>query len=95
MMARGKARRMDRTGRHLALSASVALCALLSAGTAAVAQEQINPLAATVKVPSDAQLFLEADTVVYDRDNAVVTADGGVQIDYGSYKLVAKKVIYN
>lgn len=95
MMARGKSRLMVRTGRHVAFWAGVALCAVLSVGSPAVAQEQLDTLGAAVDVPSDAQLFLEADTVVYDRDKALVTADGGVQIDYGGYKLVAKKVTYN
>ena len=95
MVARGKSRLMGRTGRHLALCACVALGAFLSMGTAVVAQEQLSTLGAAVKVPSDAQLFLEADTVVYDRNRAVVTAGGGVQIDYGGYKLVAKEVVYN
>ncbi|MEF2547412.1 LPS-assembly protein LptD [Aurantimonas sp. E1-2-R+4] len=40
-------------------------------------------------------MFLEADTVTYDSDSSVVTASGGVQIDYGSYKLVARQVVYD
>ncbi|WP_246232868.1 LPS-assembly protein LptD [Aurantimonas aggregata] len=47
------------------------------------------------QAPENAQLFLEADTVTYDSDSSVVTAGGGVQIDYGSYKLVAQKVVYD
>ncbi|WP_244488049.1 LPS-assembly protein LptD [Aureimonas sp. Leaf454] len=46
-------------------------------------------------MPSDAQLFLEADTVTYESDSAIVTASGGVQIDYGGYKLVTREVVYN
>ncbi|MCD2470687.1 LPS-assembly protein LptD [Jiella sp. MQZ9-1] len=42
-----------------------------------------------------AKLFLEADTVTYDRNGGGVTASGGVQIDYGKYKLVARRLIYN
>lgn len=95
MTARGNSRRSDVKGRHLALCAGVALCALVSAGSASLAQEQLGDLGAAVDVPSDAQLFLEADTVVYDSETGVVTAEGGTQIDYGGYKLVAKKVVYN
>lgn len=95
MTARGNSRRMDRKDRHRALLASVAFCALVSAGSAAIAQEALGDLGAAVNVPSDAQLFLESDTVVYDSDTGVVTAAGGVQIDYGGYKLVARKVVYD
>ena len=95
MTARGNSRRIDSRVQRLALFAGVALCAL-SAGISTVqAQEPLGAIGADVNVPSDAQLFLEADTVTYDRDAAVVTADGGVQIDYGGYKLVARKVVYN
>ncbi|WP_188850117.1 LPS-assembly protein LptD [Aureimonas glaciei] len=95
MTARGNSRRIDRRVQRLAFFAGVALCALSAGITAAQAQEPLGALGAGVDVPSDAQLFLEADTVTYDRDAAVVTADGGVQIDYGGYKLVARKVVYN
>ncbi|MEP0510018.1 MAG: LPS-assembly protein LptD, partial [Aurantimonas coralicida] len=40
-------------------------------------------------------MFLEADTVTYNTDNSIVTASGGVRIDYGSYKLVARNVTYD
>ncbi|WP_232845719.1 LPS-assembly protein LptD [Aurantimonas marina] len=48
-----------------------------------------------IAAPEGAQMFLEADTVTYDSDRSVVTASGGVQIDYGSYKLVARQVVYD
>ncbi|GGD85657.1 LPS-assembly protein LptD [Aureimonas endophytica] len=97
MMARGNSRPVHAWGRRTLLAAGVALCALVCAATGAAAQgaAAINPLPASVSVPPDAKLFLEADTVTYESDAAVVTAAGGVQIDYGNYKLVAKKVIYN
>ncbi|WP_235919045.1 LPS-assembly protein LptD [Aureimonas psammosilenae] len=75
--------------------AGVAACALFCAVSGAAAQAPVAPLPANISVPSDAKLFLEADTVSYESNNAVVTAAGGVQIDYGNYKLVARKVIYN
>lgn len=46
-------------------------------------------------VPSDTQMLLAADTLVYDNDKHTVTAVGGVQIDYGGNKLVAQRVVYN
>ena len=46
-------------------------------------------------VPSGSQMLLEADTLVYDNDAQIVTAVGGVQIDYGGNRLVAQKVEYN
>ena len=95
MVARGNSRPSKAGGRKLALSAGVAICALWCASYPAVAQDAINPLAATVSVPADAQLFLEADTVTYESDSAIVTAAGGVKIDYGGYKLVTREVVYN
>jgi LPS-assembly protein len=58
----------------------------------AVAQS-ISDLAQTV--PSGSQMLLEADTLVYDNDAQTVTAVGGVQIDYGGNRLVARRVTYD
>lgn len=86
--------RILRSGLKAILLAGSALCGLTMAGGLAHAQ---SPLAASAAagVPSDAQLFLEADTVTYESQASVVTAGGGVQIDYGKYKLVARDVVYN
>ena len=40
-------------------------------------------------------MLLEADTLIYDNDNDIVTAVGSVQIDYGGNRLVAERVVYN
>ena len=56
--------------------------------------QSMLPTAASVQ-QKDAKLFLAADTVTYDTKGDVVTANGGVQIDYGKYKLVARRLIYN
>lgn len=82
-----------------ALAAGTATCALALALTTAPAAAQ-DALAERLGgigagVPDDAQLFLEADTVVYDSDSQVVTANGGVRIDYGGSRLVARQVVYN
>lgn len=98
MIARGTSRQQMAGGYRRTLSAMLtgaAFCALLAASPAAIAQSIPAGLGAKVSVPKDAQLFLEADTVTYDSNSAVVTASGGVQIDYGGYKLVSRDVIYN
>lgn len=95
MVARGNSRLPKVGGLKHALSAGIALSALWCATLPASAQDAINPLAASVSVPADAQLFLESDTVTYESDTGIVTAAGGVQIDYGGYKLVTREVVYN
>ncbi|WP_246191224.1 LPS-assembly protein LptD [Aureimonas leprariae] len=68
----------------------------MSVAGAAAAQGTIPaPLPVNVNVPADAKLFMEADTVVYESNTGVVTATGGVQLDYGGYKLVSRKVVYD
>lgn len=46
-------------------------------------------------VPSDSQMLLEADTLIYDNDQNTVTAVGGVQIEYAGNHLVAHRVVYD
>ncbi len=96
MVARGNSRTTRTWGRRATLTAGVAAIALVVAlSDVAVAQVAPAPLPVDVSVPDNAKLFLEADTVAYESNAAVVTATGGVQIDYGGYKLVARKVVYN
>ncbi|TKT81488.1 LPS-assembly protein LptD [Aquamicrobium sp. LC103] len=47
------------------------------------------------QVSEDAEMLLEADTLVYDNDRNTVTAVGGVQIDYDGNRLVAQRVAYD
>ncbi|WP_246333042.1 LPS-assembly protein LptD [Aureimonas mangrovi] len=79
---------------RLALLTGVALFALAAGGNA-LAQPSVGGLGSNVSVPEGTQLFLEADTVTYDSERSVVTAAGGVQIDYGDYQLVAREVVYD
>ena len=79
---------------RLALAGGVALCAILPLGSGH-AQVTLSDLGGSVAVPEGTQLFLEADTVSYDREGARVTASGGVQIDYGDYQLVARNLVYD
>lgn len=95
MIARGTDRGpQGGTRSHLKafLLAGTAVCGLGFAGAPAHAQ---SALPTGIAAPEGAQMFLEADTVTYDSDSSVVTASGGVQIDYGSYKLVARQVVYD
>ena len=50
---------------------------------------------ATQEIPSDSQMLLEADRLIYDNDLDTVTAVGGVQIEYAGNRLVAERVVYN
>ncbi|WP_279483269.1 LPS-assembly protein LptD [Aureimonas sp. SK2] len=69
--------------------------AALASASPALAQASLGELGGSVSVPEGTQLFMEADTVTYDSDRQVVRAAGGVQIDYGPYKLVAQDIVYD
>ncbi len=43
----------------------------------------------------DAELLLEADTIIYDNDRNTITAEGGVRIDYDGHRLVARRIVYH
>jgi LPS-assembly protein len=88
----GGRRGIAQPGAKAFLLAGTAFCALGLASGNAYAQPA---LPVDIQAPENAQLFLEADTVTYDSESSVVTASGGVQIDYGSNKLVARQVVYD
>lgn len=81
--------------RLLRLAGATALACILAAGALpglAMAQEIGLEEAG---VSRDAEMLLEADTVVYDNDRKTVSAIGGVQIEYDGYTLVAQRVTYD
>lgn len=91
MTATGRLIRSTLTG---FLRAGTAACALLiavptgmSPGFAQVIDE--------FEAPADARMLLTAEELVYNTDREVVTATGGVQIDYAGYNLVAERVEYD
>ncbi len=43
----------------------------------------------------DGQMLLEADTLVFDQDRNIVTAVGGVKIEYKGIRVVAQRVSYD
>lgn len=92
---RGAGLRNGRPGR-LALLCGVSGLACLLAGGFAVERafaQDVEDLA--TRLPDDAQMLLESDTLVYDNDAQTVTAVGGVQIDYAGNRLVAQRVQYD
>ncbi len=84
--------RFSRLSLLCGVSGLACLLACGFAATPAIAQD-VQDLAQ--RVPSDAQMLLESDTLVYDNDSQTVTAVGGVQIDYAGNRLVAERVEYD
>lgn len=46
-------------------------------------------------VSPDAKLVLTANELLYDRDAERITASGAVQINYASYQMVARRIVYD
>ncbi|AYG65706.1 MULTISPECIES: LPS-assembly protein LptD [unclassified Rhizobium] len=85
-----------------ALVTGTAACAYVMSPVVVYAQASNNNNGAgtvtspiKVKVPEGAKLVLSSNELVYNKDTQIVTASGAVQINYGSYKMVAQKVEYN
>ncbi|MGV3552342.1 LPS-assembly protein LptD [Rhizobium sp.] len=77
-----------------ALLSAVAACALiLPEVTPAFAQATVEN--GMLKPADGSKLLLTATQLIYDQDAKKIVAVGGVQIHYGGYKLVAKRVEYN
>ena len=81
-------REISRRLRNAMLTGAAVSALLFSTATATFAQTAGG-------IPEGAKLLLSSDELVYNRDNETVVANGGVQINYGGYKLVAERVEYN
>lgn len=92
-MAAGNRKATNTLGAAL-LTGTAALGFLLPVTAPAFAQTALQQ-PATAQVPENAKLLLTSSELIYDRDTQKVVAVGGVQIDYGGYKLVAKRVEYD
>ena len=90
--------RISMSSRALAALAVVAaISVLLAPLDEAFAQAQTS-LEQIVEPPSVAEgepMLLQADEMIYDNDNARITARGNVEIYYGNYTLLADQVVYN
>ncbi|WEX07618.1 LPS-assembly protein LptD [Chelativorans sp. AA-79] len=74
------------------MTTGVAIIAIVA--VASVAAAQVAGIDES-DLPQDAQMLLAADTLVYDNDRNTITAVGGVQIEYGGYRVVAQRVTYD
>ncbi|WP_173931303.1 LPS-assembly protein LptD [Chelativorans sp. Marseille-P2723] len=81
-----------RLSRRLGLRVGVAALALCILTFASGAQDAGF---GEFELPSNEQMLLTADTLVYDNDRNTISAVGGVQIDYAGNRLVAQRVTYD
>ncbi|MEB3047287.1 LPS-assembly protein LptD [Rhizobium mulingense] len=79
----------------VALLVGAALCSYFGSAPASYGQTSTPEQNIENKIPEGAKLLLSANELVYNRDADLVSAVGGVQINYGGYKMVAQKVEYN
>ena len=91
---------IDRKHARIARLAGATALACALAGILTVTAAPRTALAqdidlARAGVSSDAELLLEADTIIYDNDRNTITAEGGVRIDYDGHRLVARRVVYH
>lgn len=74
---------------------ATALACLLALGAVTVPSIAQDLESFADDISRNAQMLIEADTLVYDNDNQTVTAVGGVQIEYDGNRLVAQRVAYH
>ncbi|MGO7207178.1 LPS-assembly protein LptD, partial [Rhizobium ruizarguesonis] len=79
----------------VALLVGAALCSYFGSAPASFGQASAPEQNIEKKIPEGAKLLLSANELVYNRDADLVSAVGGVQINYAGYKMVAQKVEYN
>ncbi len=93
----GVAATLDRRSARLArlLGATALSCLFASALVPESAFAQVGMQDLAPDLPSNSEMLLEADTLIYDNNDDTVTATGNVRIDYGGNKLVANQVTYD
>src|SRR5690606_21156915 len=77
------------------LGATALVCLFMSGMLPENAAAQDLPPEIVEQIPADAQMLLEADSLVYNRDDDTIAAVGGVRIDYGGHRLVAERITYD
>ncbi|AHF83313.1 organic solvent tolerance [Rhizobium leguminosarum bv. trifolii WSM1689] len=79
----------------VALLVGATLCSYFGSVPASYGQANTSAQDIGKNIPEGAKLLLSANELVYNRDADLVSAVGGVQINYAGYKMVAQKVEYN
>ena len=59
------------------------------------AQTSLEQIVQPPKVDKSEPMLLQADEMIYDNENSLITAKGNVEIYYGNYTLLADKVVYD
>lgn len=93
-MRAGVAAYRRRTGRAIFL-ATTALALILPAALAYAAAKAPSGPKLDTHVSPNAQMLLEADTLVYNNDGQTITAQGHVRIDYDGIRMTADRVVYD
>ncbi len=59
------------------------------------AQTSLEQIVQPPKVDTSEPMLLQADELIYDNENARVTAEGNVELYFGNYTLLADRVVYD
>ena len=59
------------------------------------AQTSLEQIIQPPKIDSSEPMLLQADEMIYDNDNAKITAKGNVELYYGGYTLLADRLVYD
>lgn len=87
--------RETKTGLGATLVAGLAALGILLSSVQLSQAQAVEDSIGKSSIPKDAKLLLTSSELIYDRDSEKIVAVGGVQINYGGYKLVAKRVEYD
>ncbi len=61
----------------------------------AQAQTGLEQIVKAPNIKSSEPMLLQADELIYENDNARVSAKGNVEVYYGDYTLLAERIVYN
>ena len=84
-----------RAGLFAGIFASLALLLLPAQPAFAQLQTSLEQIVQPPKVDSSEPMLLQADEMIYDNENAKITAEGNVELYYGNYTLLADRVVYD
>jgi LPS-assembly protein len=59
------------------------------------AQTELEQIIKPPKIDKASPMLLQADEMVYDNENAKITAKGNVEIYFGNYTLLADRIVYD